>query len=583
MSTIPANLFVAVNPSVLSAGGTALDVIGLLLTTSARVPIGTVQSFPDATSVQDYFGASSDEAAMAGKYFAGFDNSDELPDALLFAQYNEDDVAAFLRGGPAPTLAEVQALNGSLSIVIDGYANAASSINLSAAASLSGAAVIIQNALAASPPVAASITGSISGAVLTITAISNGTVAVGQRVTGTGVAAATIILAQLTGSVGGTGTWSVANTQTIGSEGMTLVGTSPTVTYDSVSGAFVVTSGITGEESTMAFATGTLAASLLLTSATGAVLSQGAEAAAPAAFMNDLIEVTTAWVTFSTVFDPDGGSGNSVKQAFSDWKNLQNDRFCYVCWDTDITPTITVPATDSLGYLLETDEDSGTCLIWVPDAATGRDMAAFVMGAAASIDFEERNGRISFAFKWQAGLVPYVTNATIAVNLGGNPQTGNHGNSYNYGGAIGAANAGFSWFQRGTVTGDFAWLDSYINEIWLNNSFQNALLNLQNSAKSIPYSASGQAMIEAALNDPIQAGLNFGAFAPGPISNSQAVAVNTAAGARISDTLQTQGYYLQVLPATSTVRAARTSPPCKFWYLDRGSVQAITLASVALN
>jgi hypothetical protein len=31
------------------------------------------------------------------------------------------------------------------------------------------------------------------------------------------------------------------------------------------------------------------------------------------------------------------------------------------------------------------------------------------------------------------------------------------------------------------------------------------------------------------------------------------------------------------------MRAARTSPPCTFWYIDRGSVQAITLASVALS
>ena len=61
------------------------------------------------------------------------------------------------------------------------------------------------------------------------------------------------------------------------------------------------------------------------------------------------------------------------------------------------------------------------------------------------------------------------------------------------------------------------------------------------------------------------------------------LAVNNAAGANIAGSLQSQGYYLQVLPASSTSRAARTTPPCKFWYLDRGSVQAITLGSVALQ
>ena len=83
--------------------------------------------------------------------------------------------------------------------------------------------------------------------------------------------------------------------------------------------------------------------------------------------------------------------------------------------------------------------------------------------------------------------------------------------------------------------------------------------------------------------DPIQAGLNFGAFGPGTISNAQAAEVNGAAGANIAPTLQAQGWYLQIKDASSSVRAARGSPPSTFWYLDRGSVQAINLGSVALQ
>src|SRR5438876_552648 len=100
MSTIPASDLVAVSPSVLGAGGSALDVIGLLLTTSSRVPIGAARRFSGRSAVADYFGASSPEAAIAATYFAGFDGSSKKPAAMLAAQYNQAAVAAFLRGGP---------------------------------------------------------------------------------------------------------------------------------------------------------------------------------------------------------------------------------------------------------------------------------------------------------------------------------------------------------------------------------------------------------------------------------------------------------------------------------------------------
>jgi hypothetical protein len=122
----------------------------------------------------------------------------------------------------------------------------------------------------------------------------------------------------------------------------------------------------------------------------------------------------------------------------------------------------------------------------------------------------------------------------------------------------------------------------HINQIWLNNQFQLALLELLNNAKSIPYDSAGNNLIESALADPIQAGLNFGAYAPGSISQAQIAEVNSAAGSNISQTLQTQGYYLQVLPATSIVREARGSPPINFWYLDRGSIQLMTMDSIAV-
>ena len=509
MSTIPASEIVQVNPSVLGAGGSALDITGLMLTTSTRPPIGDVLSFPDADSVGDYFGAGSDEQQAATIYFSGYTGALKLPAALLFAQYNTAAVAAYLRSGDISEvpLSEIQAISGQLLITVDATLITIADVDLASATSLSNAASLLQTALQV------------------------------------GLASTTCV-------------------------------------YDSVSGSFVITSPTTGAASTITFASGSGDADtvLKLTEALGAVLSQGAAAAVPATLMDAIVAENSNWATFMTVQNPDD-SGNTNKLAFANWVGTTNNRFAYVCWDSDATAANSLPATGSLGYLLEQNNNSGTCLIWGPDNTK----AAFICGAAASIDFEQAEGRITFAFKAQSGLLADVTTATAANNLGGSPQTASRGDGYNYYGAFGAANTDFVWFQRGFVTGTFAWMDSYINQIWLNNALQIALLNLMQSARSIPFNSAGNALIENALADPIAAGLNFGAFAPGAISNAQKAAVNGAAGLNIADALQAQGYYLQITDSSSAVRAARGPKAGTFWYLDRGSVQSINLNSVALQ
>ncbi len=348
--------------------------------------------------------------------------------------------------------------------------------------------------------------------------------------------------------------------------------TSPSfaVSYDSVSGAFVIQDTVTGTTSTISFATGTLSTALRLTSATGAVISQGAGAAVPAAYLSAISQVATNWAALATTFDPDVVSGgNSLKLAFSAWVSQQNNRYVYVCWDGDITASISTTATTSLGYLLKQSAQSGTVMVWGQDYSK----AAFICGYIASIDFTRANGRSTAAFKAQAGLTPDVTSATAAANL--------IANGYNFYGAYATANDNFIYLFPGSVSGKFVWLDSYTNQIWLNNAFQLALMSLLTTVDSLPYNSVGYGLIRAACMDPINAGLAFGAFRAGvPLSAAQAAEVNFAANAAIATTLSTQGWYLSIQPASAQVRGQRKSPPILFMYMDGGSVQQINLASI---
>lgn len=589
-NTIPASFYVGITPGVISAGQPGITMSELMLTSNTRVPIGMILSCTSLTSVQDYFGPTSNEATEAAVYFKGYNGATALPANVLFAQYPTANVGAYLRGGDISiiSLTTLQGYSGVLTVTIDGTVDTSSSISLTAATSFSDAAQIINTALAVNGPTAASVTGAISGTTLTVSAVSSGTLSVGQQVTGAGITSDTYITALETGT-GGTGTYTVSQTQTVSSETLTIL--TPAVTYDSVSGAFVVASGTTGTSSTITYASGTIAANLLLTQATGAVLSQGAAAAVPATFMAGIVAQTTNWASFQTLFDPDNGSGNTQKQAFAAWTNSTNNRYVYLAEDTDITPTESTDATTSLGYILNQSDSSGTALIWQATiGATGNHLGAFTGGYIASINWNATNGRATAAFKSQSGITPSVTSEAVAANL--------VANYYNYYGAVATAGASWQFFSPGSVTGPYKWLDSYINQIWLNNQCQVALMTLLTSIGRIPYNPAGYSMIRQTLTagagqgqnitlppaSPVAAGLNNGIITPNvPLSAEQVQVVNSLAGFPIDSVLSTQGWYLVIRPASAAVRAASTSPTIILLYMDGGSIQQINLSSLLVQ
>lgn len=348
--------------------------------------------------------------------------------------------------------------------------------------------------------------------------------------------------------------------------------TKPTVTYDANFGAFVATSNTTGAMSTIAYGIGNLADTLSLTKASGAILSQGAAIAVPAVAMSAIIPLNQNWVTFASTFEPVIGD----KEAFANWVSTGGGRFIYVAWDTDVqaiaTPGI---ANVSFGEWLALNSSSGTAPIYA-DAANGPLHAAFILGIGASIDFTETNGRITYAFKSNSGLTPYVSDATISENL--------LENGYNFYGAYATANDTSIWLYNGQISGSYKFIDSYLNAVWLNNSVQLALMTLFANTKSIPYTTLGYGMIRAAVQDPINAALNFGAIRAGvPLSASQIAEVNAAAGLQIDQTLASRGWYFQVTPATALVRSLRQSPPCTLWYMDGESVQTLNIASINIQ
>lgn len=508
--TIPASRIVRINPGVVNAGGAGLVFNCLFLTESLLMPTGTVLSFASVAAVQNFFGISSPEAAAAAIYFLGYKGASLNPSAMLFASYAAANRAAFLNSGSfvGVTLADLQAITpATLTISVQGTPKTSSSIDLSAATSFSDAASIIQAAF-----------------------------------------------------------------------------TSPgfTVAWSATTNKFVVTDSTTGASSTLSFGTGGIAADLKFTQATGALLSQGVVADTPASAMAVAIAQSQNWASMVTLFEPD----LATKEAFAVWFNDQDNAYLWLAWDSDSQASVN-GATTPFGVVAKAAKYNGVACIGgdpavltdpkleIPSGTTlvelVENVAIFVAGAIASINFLQTNGRVTLAFLQQNGLFPTCANDQTSQNL--------LDNGYSFYGAYSTRNQGFTFFYDSNMPGEFPFIDSLVGSIWMEDQFQLTLLSLLTSVGSVAYNAAGYGLIRAALiPGPIAAALNFGAIRVGvSLSSVQVDQVNQQAGQDVAQIISTQGYYLQILDPGATARQERTSPIINFWYTDGGSIQKITM------
>jgi hypothetical protein len=352
----------------------------------------------------------------------------------------------------------------------------------------------------------------------------------------------------------------------------------PTCSWNAVNSTFTLDSPTLGASSTITVCTGTLSAGLKFTAATGATLSQGDVADTPGTAMDAVKAATQNWVSFTTVFEPI----TADKQLFAVWASNQNQRYMYVAWDTD-AQAIVNGSTTCFGYLAKSLAYDGVVAV-SGDAAQAAlqgttlailtmNLAVFVLGAVASIDFARTNGRITAAFKSQSGFIPTVTVQQTATNL--------LANGYSFYGSYATANDQFNFLYNGQMSGKWKWIDTFVDQVYLNSQFQLALISLLTSVNSIPYNQSGYSLIRSAMIDPISSAINFGGIRAGvTMSAQQKAIVNQAAGLDVSSIIEQQGYYLQILDPGAQVRGNRGTPVINFWYTDGGAVQKITVASI---
>lgn len=335
------------------------------------------------------------------------------------------------------------------------------------------------------------------------------------------------------------------------------------VAWDTTTKSFIITSDETGAASTISYSTGTLSTGLKLTSATGAVLSQGADIAVVSDLFTSITDQSQNWAGFTTAFIPTQDEADS----FASWANDQASRFFYVLVDNG-GDAIVSGSQDCLAYQIIANTYAGTT-----PAYGETSHAANLIGIVASLNFNQLNGRRSIAFRQLDGLAATAdTSSEFSALIA---------NGYNFYGNYSAnAYATNQWYP-GSITGDYKWLDAFAGQIWLNANLQKDIITLFQSEVYLPYATAGRAAIEGCMTSTIEQFKSWGGISTGTVlDDNQIISIQNATGSDPTSALSANGYYIYIGPFAPAMRSERTSPEVYLWYTDGGFIQKLTLNSI---
>ena len=289
-------------------------------------------------------------------------------------------------------------------------------------------------------------------------------------------------------------------------------------------------------------------------------------------YLSTAAATVSDWAPFLFAQEPSA----AAKTQIATWMAANPNRYWGVVPDADAT-ILSPNATDSFGSTVKAQSTPGMTCLCNTDG-TGLLAGALCLGWAASLNPQRTGGRTTLMFRNNGGVTPANLTPSQAEAL--------LANGYSFYGSYKSTDSTFSFLNNGAVSGPFGWADSYINQIWMNASFQSDLLTLFSSVGQIPYTAQGDSLIATAVQGTIDTALAFGAIQPNvTLSAAEAQAVNAQAGRTIDSVISTRGWYL--LPGASTAsastRASRGAVQGRFFYTDGESVQSITLASVEVQ
>lgn len=337
-----------------------------------------------------------------------------------------------------------------------------------------------------------------------------------------------------------------------------------TVEFSPAFNAFTITGGMAGKDNTMTVTGGNLASRMGFSNP--AAQSQGVNARSAAETMAAVTSASGGWVSFTTAFEA------TVQEAkdFATWSSQQNVTTLYANWTSD-SDVADPQDTDNVVVELIDADVSATTTVFAPNC----ELACFVMGAVGSIDYSGSQTVSTMAFRKAPGVGVTVSDSATATVL--------DSRNVNYYGDYATRNMRFRNFQTGRMYGSYGFIDPYINAIWLNNALQNTIMQGFERNNRVPYNEDGYTIVRGWVMGPVQQALTNGVIDTGlTLSEAQKAEIIREAKKDIIMDLQQLGFYIQVEDPGAAARAARQSPIVNLWYTYAGSVQKLTMGSIAV-
>lgn len=348
-----------------------------------------------------------------------------------------------------------------------------------------------------------------------------------------------------------------------------------TCTFSSITNSFTISNGVVDTTVQTITDSGSVAVAMKITTAnSGSVtLSQGTPAMTPVEVMDNIIQQTTNFISFTNNFAIDADPTFAVIKEFATWVGQQNNKFIFMSWSLDADLGVLPQVNTTVAYNLAnngygTISPTGQITFNVPISLSysNIDYVCGQIGTGASIRYENLNSVISFANKTYAGITPLATTQTQydALSL----------NGCNFYGKFATRGNQYIWSENGSVGGVFLWLDNIYNQAWLEDAVQVAEANLLSSIGKLSFN--DLSLLQSVIISTMAQGINNGVIQKGSIFDAQQTARLIAeAGLDITSALTNNGYYVQIPTPTPAMRANRTLVPVNIWYSNGSAVLKI--------
>lgn len=330
--------------------------------------------------------------------------------------------------------------------------------------------------------------------------------------------------------------------------------TSATVTYNSVTGGFIITSGTVGKTATVsAVVAGTTGTDLVESlGLNNAELSQGADAESYAEFCDRMFNANCGGFSITT---NESLTENEIEEAVAWLQQTMGGeqtvntlvRLVFNINDKETAKAIQSTLT-SLSY-------TGYVVCYDPNNELVHALDCAICG---SIDYNVANGSINFNFQPAVGYTPITTLGTVVDYQQGNTNMSLAEEldslfiSYVY--SVGFGEQEQVFYGMGLMAGAYGTEDVQVNESWIETDLQTRILNGFASLEKLKLQGDDAKEFVASIISPtfVQAQENGSIARNGTLSdtdrNSIAVATNNANAA---DAVASNGYYFQVQNLTS--------------------------------